>query len=110
MKISLEENLENCADLPVFDETIFYPEIKKRELGITDDDMKHPVEYFIWQLEQRNPRDDQQRVIAILKSRMEKLIHQKKVEPSRDLEAFQSLHPAGIEKFESDQAAVPHLF
>ena len=47
-----------------------------------------------------------QQIIALLKLRARKLIHQKQSELSLEIEAFQSSHPAGIEKFESDKLAL----
>ena len=102
MKISYEEHLKSRLKMPTFDESIFYPEVERRKLGITDEDMKQLVEFFRWQLEQRNRRRNRRRVITMLKLRMEKLIHQKKIELLHEIKAFQSSQPAGIEKFESD--------
>jgi DNA invertase Pin-like site-specific DNA recombinase len=39
-----------------FDESIFYPEEKRRALGISDDDMGSIVAFFRWQMEQREKR------------------------------------------------------
>ncbi|MEZ0392907.1 MAG: hypothetical protein ACAH59_11875, partial [Pseudobdellovibrionaceae bacterium] len=86
MKISYEERLHDREAMPGYDESILFPEIERRKLGINDEDMKYLVEYFRWQLEQRSRRRNHQRIIAILKLRMEKLIHQKQSELSRELE------------------------
>jgi len=77
-------------EMPVYDESILHPEIARRKLGITDEDMECIVEFFRWHIKQRNRRMDRQRMIAILKLRTEKLIHQKKLELSRELEVLQS--------------------
>jgi len=90
MKINYEKLLKDREEIPVFDESIFYPEIERRKLGITDEDMKLLIEFFQWQLDQRNRRMNCQRIIALLKLRMEKRIHQKQSELSRELEAFQN--------------------
>lgn len=88
MKISYEEFLKDREEMPVFDESIFYPAIKRRELGITDEDMECFVEFFRWHIKQRNRRKDHQRIIAILKLRAERLMNQKKSELVRELEAL----------------------
>ena len=75
--------------MPVYDESIFYPEIERRKLGLTDEDMECIVEFFRWHIKQRNRRMDLQRIIGLLKLGAEKLIHQKKLELARELEAFQ---------------------
>lgn len=76
--------------MPVYDESIFHPEIARRKLGITDEDMECIVEFFRWHIKQRNRRMDRQRMISILKLRTEKLIHQKKLELARELEVLQN--------------------
>jgi hypothetical protein len=53
-------------EMPVYDESIFYPAIARRKLGITDDEMECIVEFFRWHIKQRNRRMDCQRVIALL--------------------------------------------
>ncbi len=45
--------------MPVYDESIFYPEEARRALGISDDDMDSVIAYFRWQLEQREKRKRQ---------------------------------------------------
>ncbi|MFN8791136.1 MAG: hypothetical protein ACK5Y2_06740 [Bdellovibrionales bacterium] len=77
-------------EMPIYDESIFYPSIERRKLGITDEDMESIVQFFRWHLEQRNRRLDLQRIIAIFKLRMKKLIHQKKSELARELEALKN--------------------
>ena len=76
--------------MPVFDESIFYPEIGRRKLGISDEDMECIVEFFRWHIDQRNRRMDRERIIAILKLRAERLMNQKKIELARELEALQN--------------------
>ncbi len=90
MKIRYEEHIKDRIEMPIFDESIFFPEIKRCKLGITDEDMKYIIEFFRWQLDQRNRRMSCQCIMTILKLRMEKLIHQKRSELSRELEAFQN--------------------
>lgn len=89
-KYSYEEFLAEREEMPVYDESIFYPAIERRKLGISDEDMECIVEFFRWHINQRNRRIDRQRLIKLLKLRMEKLIHQKKVELVRELEALQN--------------------
>ncbi len=43
-------------EMPVYDESIFYPEIRCRKLGITDEGMECILEFFRWHIEQRNRR------------------------------------------------------
>lgn len=88
MTITYEEYLKDRIEMPVFDESIFYPERRLYELGFTDEDIEVLVEYFRWHLNQRNRRIDRQRIIAILKLRAEKINHQKKLELARELEAL----------------------
>lgn len=76
--------------MPVYDDSIFHPEIARRKLGITDEDMECIVEFFRWHIKQRNRRMDRQRIIAILKLRAEQLMNQKKSELARELEALQN--------------------
>lgn len=76
--------------MPVFDESIVYPERELYKLGLNDEDIECLVQYFKWHLEQRNRRMDRQRVISLLKLRAEKLMHQKKSELARELEALQN--------------------
>jgi hypothetical protein len=90
MKISYEEHIKDRIEIPVFDESIFYPERELYKLGFTDEDIEVLVEYFRWHLNQRNRRMGCQRIIALLKLRMEHLIQQKKSELARELEALQS--------------------
>lgn len=89
-KYSYEDFLKDREVMPVFDESIFYPAIERRKLGISDEDMECIVEFFRWHIKQRNRRMDRQRVIAILKLRAEQLLNQKKTELIRELEALQN--------------------
>lgn len=77
-------------EMPVYDETIFYPAIERRKLGINDEDMECIVEFFRWHIKQQNRRMDRQRIIAILKLRAEQLLNQKKSELARELEALRN--------------------
>lgn len=77
-------------EMPVYDESIFYPAIERRKLGISDEDMESIVEFFRWHIQQRNRRLDRQRIIALLKLRAEHLMNQKKSELAREFEALQS--------------------
>lgn len=90
MKIGYEEYLKDRIEMPVFDESIFYPAVARRKLGITYEDMECIVEFFRWHVEQRNRRMDRQRIITILKLRAERLMIQKKSELVRELEALQN--------------------
>lgn len=76
--------------MPVFDDSIFYPERELYKLGLNDEDIECLVQFFKWDLEQRNRRMDRQRIIGILKLRAERLINQKKSELARELEALQN--------------------
>ncbi len=77
-------------EMPVYDESIFYPVIERRKLGMTDEDMECIVEFFRWHIQQRNRRTDRRRIIALLKLRIENLIHQKKLELSLELESLKN--------------------
>lgn len=90
MKISYEEHLRDRDEMPVFDESIFYPERELYKLGMNDEDIECLVQFFKWHLEQRNRRMDRQRIIAILKLRAEYLMNQKKFELAREFEALQN--------------------
>lgn len=90
MKISYEEFLRDRDNMPVYDESIFYPAIERRKLGITDEDMEYIVQFFRWHIQQRNRRVDRQRIIAILKLRAEQLMNQKKSELAREFEALKN--------------------
>jgi hypothetical protein len=87
-KYSYEDFLADREEMPTYDESIFYPEIKRREFGISDEEMNSIVEYFRWHLNQQNRRMDCQRIIALLKLRVEYLIQEKKSELARDVEAL----------------------
>ncbi len=69
MKITYEEFLKDREVMPVFDESIFYPERELYKLGLNDEGIECLVQFFKWHLEQRNRRLDRQRIIAILKLR-----------------------------------------
>ena len=58
IKISLQEHLADRIEMPVFDESIFYPEIENRRLGFTDEDVECLAKYFRWQINQQNRRMD----------------------------------------------------
>jgi hypothetical protein len=88
--VSYEEFLADRIEMPVFDESIFYPERELYKLGLNDEDIECLVQFFKWHLEQRNRRMDRQRIIAILKLRAERLMNQKKSELARELEALQN--------------------
>ena len=90
LKYSYEDFLAEREVMPVYDESIFYPEIARRKLGLTDEDMECIVEFYRWHIKQRNRCLDRQRIITLLKLKMEILIHQKKVELARELEALQN--------------------
>jgi hypothetical protein len=45
MKISYEEHMKDRIEMPIFDESIFYPEIKRRKFGISDEEMESVVEF-----------------------------------------------------------------
>lgn len=90
MKIGYEEYLKDRIEMPVFDESIFYPAVARRNLGITDEDMECIVEFFRWHIKQRNRRIDRKRIIALLKLRAERLMIQKKYELVRELEALKN--------------------
>ena len=77
-------------EMPVYDESIFYPAIERRKLGISDEDMECIVEFFRWHIKQRSRRMDRQLIIALLKLRAEWLMNQKKSELIRELEALQN--------------------
>lgn len=89
-KYSYEDFLAEREVMPVYDESIFYPAVGRRKLGISDEDMECIFEFFRWHIRQRNRRMDRQRIIAILKLRAERLMNQKKIELARELEAFQN--------------------
>jgi hypothetical protein len=86
MTITYEEFLRDREVMPVFDESIFYPERELYKLGMNDEDIECLVQFFKWHLEQRNRRLDRQRIIKLLKLRMEKLIRRKELELVRELE------------------------
>lgn len=86
MKISYEEYLKDWIEMPVFDESIFYPKIENRKLGFIDEDMESIAAYFRWELNQRNRRLDRHCLTS--KLRVEKLIYQKKYELARDLDTL----------------------
>ena len=90
MTISYEEFLKDRDVMPVFDESIFYPEHELYKLGLNDEDIECLVQFFKWHLEQRNRRMDRQRIIALLKLRAEWLMNQKKSELAREIEALQN--------------------
>ncbi len=90
MKISYQGFLKDREEMPVFDESIFYPERELYKLGLNDKDIECLVQFFKWHLEQRNRRMDRRPIIAILKLRTEKLIVQKKSELARDIEALRN--------------------
>ncbi len=90
MAITYEEYLKDRIEMPIFDESIFYPERELYKLGLNDEDIECLVQFFKWHIEQRNRRMNRQRIIGILKLRMEKLIHKKKSELARELEALQN--------------------
>lgn len=71
-------------------ESIFYPEVERRKLGITDEEMENIVAYFQWQLDQINKRRAKYRLIELLKIRSQELVVQKKLELERDLELLKS--------------------
>lgn len=52
--------------LPIDDESIFFPEVERRKLGITDDEMESIVEYFRWHLDQDNKRKAKYRLVEFL--------------------------------------------
>lgn len=89
-RITYEEHIKDRDVMPVFDESIFYPERELYKLGMNDEDIECLVQFFKWHLEQRNRRMDRQRIIAILKLRAERLTNQKKSELIRELEALQN--------------------
>lgn len=86
MTITYEEFLRDREVIPVFEESIFYPERELYKLGMNDEDIECLVQFFKWHLEQRNRRLDRQRIIKLLKLRMEKLIRRKELELVRELE------------------------
>ncbi len=90
VKITHEEHIKDRIEMPVFDESIFYPERELYKLGLNDEDIECLVQFFKWHLEQRNRRQDCQRIIALLKLRAEPLMNQKKIELACELEALQS--------------------
>lgn len=77
-------------EMPVYDESIFYPAVERRKLGTSDEDMKCVVEFFRWHIQHRNRRMDRRRIISILKLRVEQLINHKRSELTRELEALQN--------------------
>lgn len=87
MTITYEEYLRDREEMPVFDESIFYPERELYKLGLNDEDIECLVKFFKWHVEQRNRRLDRQRIIKLLKLRMEKLILQR-LELIRELEVL----------------------
>lgn len=90
MKISYEEFLRDREEMPVFAESIFYPEVERRELGITDKEMENIVEYFNWHINQINKRKEKQKLLELLKQRPRQLILQEKIELERDLEGLRN--------------------
>lgn len=36
--------------MPVYDESIFYPAVERRKLGMTDEDVEDIVEFFRWHI------------------------------------------------------------
>lgn len=77
-------------EMPIYDESIFFPEVERRKLGITDEEMESIVEYFRWQFDQDNKRKAKHRLIELLKLRPQQLILQKKLELERDLELIKT--------------------
>ncbi|MBN8539074.1 MAG: hypothetical protein J0L82_01705 [Deltaproteobacteria bacterium] len=75
-------------EMPVFDESIFYPERRLYELGFTDEDIEVLVDCFRWHLNQRNLRAENPRLVSLLKLRAEQLIVRRKFELTRDIEAL----------------------
>lgn len=83
--------MKDQIQMPIFDESIFYPAVARRKLGITDEDMESIVEFFRWHIQHRNRRLDPQRIIALLKLRAEWLMNQKKSDLVREFEALRNL-------------------
>ena len=77
-------------EMPVYDESIFFPAIERRKLGISDEDMECIVEFFRRHISQRNRRLDRRRITTLLKLRAKQLMIQKKSELVRELEALQN--------------------
>jgi hypothetical protein len=79
--------------MPVFDESIFYPEEACAKLGFTPEDIKSIIEFFRWHMRQRELRTQTPRkqLIQVLRLRQKQLVEQKRLELFAELRRLEKL-------------------
>lgn len=72
--------------MPIFDESIFYPERVVKDLGFTDEDINEIAQFFQWHINQRNRGLEQKKFIAVLHARLNHLISRRRLELRTEFE------------------------
>ena len=54
MDNEFQKVLEDREKMPIYDESIFYPEKMVKDLGFTDEDINEITQFFLWHINQRN--------------------------------------------------------
>ena len=74
--------------MPVFDESIFYPEERCKALGLDSEDIDNIVSFVRWNMDQRDKRIAKQKLLEILRKRKTQLAMRKKIALLQELESL----------------------
>ena len=87
------ENDDDRIKIPVFDESIFHPELECEKLGFTKEDLQGLVEFVRWHIRQRDLRTQKPflRLIQVPKARQKQLIVCKRLELLDELRRLEKL-------------------
>lgn len=77
--------------MPIFDESIFYPERRAAALGLDEDDIRAIVEMVRWHMNQRDKRLAKQGFVQLLRQRQTQIAIERKSELLRELELLSQL-------------------
>lgn len=78
-------------EMPVYDESIFYPERVLHDLGFTEDDINDLAEFMRWHITQRNRELEMKRLLNVLGARRDQLFRRRKTDLMRELQSLEQL-------------------
>lgn len=75
--------------MPVYDESIFYPERILHDLGFADEDIEVLAEFMRWHINQRNRGLEMKRLMNVLGGRRDQLFLRRKADLLQELQSLE---------------------
>jgi hypothetical protein len=89
--LEIQELLKDRETMPIYEESIFYPEKALYALGFTDVDIEDLCQFMRWHINQRNIGLERKNLVTVLRTRYAQLIIQRKSDLLRELESLKSI-------------------